>query len=564
RLLRSGEFAYEELRRWISHGAPFRVGPRETLTGLELKAGDAGFTVHAKFESNGQTSSRNVTKLALLKSSNEQVATVDELGRVEKVGPGEAWILARYGKFSARRSVRQRFAETTAESESTHPLDRVWLQRLRQLGLPPSPSANNEILVRRLYVDLMGRPPGPYELAKFRELPARRRVEETVDRLIKTPEFDRVFARHLGEFFEIPETGKDPRNGGDRNSRLRQMFQTAMRKRQSVSDVTRTVLTSATGQTAWKHFADPRDRAEYIGRTMLGMRIGCARCHNHPLDRWTNEEHMKFSAWFSDPRPAPGGGMMAGKFFLPGSGKPVTPALLPLGDSRPTQPMAPANTIAWFILDSDNDQFARNMANRVFSKLVGRSLVDLPDDHRITNPAVHESILTLLAERFRQDDTDVRSLVRFIVTSRLYAVGSEPTKPDQVSGDPEELYLARRSARPLTPSQFKNAVEFVLGVKIDRPAPPDSPLAQQLYIMNSGLIQTGLKTPGNQVDAIFDFQPDAGEQLNELYRLVLARDPRAQEQKAFLPLLQKTKDAYQTGRDLAFALLAGREFGSLR
>lgn len=564
RLLRPGEFAYEELRRWIARGAPFRVGPRETLTGIELQAGDAGFTVHATFEGRGSVSRRNVTKLALLKSSNDQVATVDEFGRVETVGPGEAWILARYGKFNARQPVRQPFGETTGNTQPTHPLDRVWLQRLRQLGLPPAPPAKNEVLVRRLYIDLTGRPPGPYELAKFRELPAGRRVRETADQLINTPEFDRVFARHIGEFFEIPQAGKDPRNGGERNSRLRKMFQTAMRKKQSVSEVTRTVLTSAVGQTAWKHFADPRDRAEYIGRTMLGMRIGCARCHNHPLDRWTNEEHMKFSAWFSDPRPAPGGGMMAGKFFLPGSGKPVNPALLPLGDPRPPRPMAPADTIAWFILDSDHDQFARNMANRIFGKLVGRSLVDLPDDHRVTNPAVHEPILNLLADRFRQDDTDVRSLVRFIVTSRLYAVGSEPMTPDQVSGDPEQLYLARRAARPLTPSQFKTAVEFVLGVEINRPPPPDSPLAQQLYIMNSGLIQTGLKTPGNQVDAIFDFQPDANEQLNELYRLILARDPQAKEREAFLPLLQTAKNPRQTGRDLAFALLAGREFGSLR
>lgn len=560
RILKAGEFEFEELQKWIARGAPFRQGPKEELVGVELRPTEARFVTYATFSVAGKTFTRDVTKLARLTSSNEQVATVDESGRVTKLGAGEAWILARYGMFSARQPVRQSFGKTFVQGTTQHPLDRVWLQRLRQLGLSPAPPAEKDTLARRIFVDLTGRPPGPFELAKFHERP----LEETVDRLIATSDFDRVFARHFGEFFEVPEPGKDPRNGGDRNSRLRQMFRTAMNQKQSVKEITRNILTNPTGQSAWKHFADPRDRAEYIGRTMLGMRIACARCHNHPLDRWNNADHLQFSAYFTDPRPGAGGSMMAGKFFLPGSGKAVQPALLPLAKTQPPRPFSPAKTLAWFILDSGNQEFERNMANRIFGKLFGKPLVDLPDDHRLTNPAVHEPILDLLTERFRKNGTDVRRLVRFIVTSQLYAAGSEPPNTDQVTGDPEHRYLARRAARPLTPAQFKTAVEFVLGVEINRPPPPDSPLAQQLYIMNSGLIQSGLKTPGNQVDAIFDFQPDANEQLNELYHLILSRGPRAAERRVFLPLLRKSENPQKTGRDLAFALLAGREFGSLR
>ena len=133
-----------------------------------------------------------------------------------------------------------------------------------------------------------------------------------------------------------------------------------------------------------------------------------------------------------------------------------------------------------------------------------------------------------------------------------------------MSGDPELLYMARREAKPLTTDQFKTAVEFVLGVSINHPKPPDSPLARQLYILNSGLIQIGLNTRGNQVSAVFDFQSDPKIQLDELYRLILSRDPRPKERQAFLPLFQKTNDPQRTGKDLAYALLASREFGSLR
>ena len=297
---------------------------------------------------------------------------------------------------------------------------------------------------------------------------------------------------------------------------------------------------------------------------MLGIRIGCARCHNHPLDRWTNSEHLAFAAFFSDPRPADGGGMMAGKLFRPDAGREVEPELLPLVESTPPAGLSREKEIAWFILEAGRRQFARNMANRIFGKLMGRPLVDLPDDHRLTNPARHEPILDLLTEAFLEMDTQLRPFVKFIVTSKLYALSSDPPRGGSVAGDPELEYLARRSARPLSATQFKRAVESVLGVEIDHTPPPESPLARQLYLLNSGLIQEGIGHPGNQVDAIFDFEPHAQAQLTALYRLILTRDPRPDEQAAFLPLLQDASAARASGRDLAFALMAGREFGTLR
>lgn len=564
RIFREHEFAYQELVQWIERGAQFSEGEMETLTGIEMHSSSDGFKVLGNFQIGSNVVQRDVTKLALLNSSNEQVATIDDLGQIKMTGRGEAWILARYGKFNTRSVVRNRFSNSKMSEAVEHPLDRAWHRHLNQLGLESAQPAPPEILARRIYFDLVGRPPSPYELTKYEQLPEETRVARTADRLIATSEFDRAFTRHLGEFFEIPEAGKDPRNAAQRNTRLRKMIQDSMTRKKSVAELTRMVLTDPIGQESWRHLPDPRDRAEYVARTMLGMRIGCARCHNHPLDRWTNAEHLQFSAYFSDPRPAPSGGMMAGKFFVPESGKIVPPQLLPMGNNVPPGELAPEDALAWFILDSGNKQFARNMVNRVLGILTGAPMVDLPDDHRITNPGVSEPILDLLTDRFEKDDADLRKLVRFIVTSRLYSVSSSPPSEENVSGDPQLRYLARREARPLTPTQYKNAVEFVLGLPIDRPALPDSPLAQQLYILNSGLIQEGLKSPNNHVDAILDFQPQPAEQLAELYRLILTREPRAEERDYFLPLLRREKENRGVAKDLAVALLASREFGSLR
>ncbi len=566
RVFKEDDPFYRTLRDWIAAGAPYEAGPREELGGIDLTIADGRARVVARFTSDAGTRTRDVTELSLLSSTAEDVAKPRDDGGIELAGPGEAWILARFGKFNARAPIVQPFAkvnpEKPGESELS-PLDAAWLSRMKELGLAPAVAARPHTLLRRLYFDLAGRPPSPFETRAFFDLPEATRVAATVDRLLASEEFNEVFGAHVARWFEVPEPGMDDRNGVGRNTELRRFFRTTVKNGLSLTEIAERVLTERGPDQAWRHLSDPRDRAEYFGRTMLGMSIACARCHNHPLDRWRREEHLQFSAYFADPRPAPGGGMMAGRFFLPGEGRPIEPALLPISAKRPPAGLSFEKETAWFALEGSGGQFARNFANRVFGVLVGKPLVASPDDHRLSNPAVHETVLDLLAKEFQAEGADLRQLVRTIAVSRVYALSSEPPDRGNLKGDPALAYLARREARPLAPAQFKRAVESVLGVEIDRPAPPESPLARQLYVMNSGLIQAGLEAPGNQVEAIFDFQPDPAEQLQELFRLILTRPPTEREAKALLPTL-KGDDARAAGRDLAFALLAGREFGSLR
>ncbi len=566
RLIREDDSLHKALVAWIENGAPYQQGATELLTDLSLKTNGDEVRVMATFNSQGKRRPEDITHLARLSSSNEQVATVDDSGTISMHSAGEAWIMARYGHLSARLAVQRSFNESIQQtvSSDSHPLDIAWKQRLTKLGLEPAKKAPMSTVARRLHFDLTGRPPSPFELNRFLNHSSTDRISDTADRLMMTKAFKTTFARHIGAIFEVPEASNDPRNSNQRNNRLRAFFLKSLEQDQPLDTITRNILLTSEASAAWKHLSDPRDRAEYVGRTMLGMRIGCARCHNHPLDRWTQQEHLQFSAFFSDPRPAPGGGMMEGRFFLPGSGAAITPVLLPLSDRQAPQKAAHNESIAWLVLEGGEDTFARNMANRLFGILSGRPLVDQPDDHRLTNPAVHEPVLELLSTHLKKHRYDLRSFVKFVVTSDLYAASSKPPSGGQVSGDPEETYFARRTAKALSSQQYKRAIEHVLGVSLPHAAPPDSPLARQLYVMNSGIIQEGLKAPGNQVDAIFDFQPNPKQQLIELYQLVLSRNPRQDEIRSFLPTLEKAQAPVEAGRQLAFALLASREFGSLR
>lgn len=566
RLLHPEDRLYQSFVQWIAAGAPYKAGLEERLSGVDIELADSKCSVVATFVSTQGSIQRDVTHLALLESSNEQVATIDESGWVQSKGAGETWLLARYGTYSSRVSFRTAYEERIANqpSKSNHSLDQVWLKRLQSLGLKPAAPADVFTLVRRLYFDLVGRPPDLGELAAFVSLPTDERVPRTALRLVRTDEFNRVFARSIAGFFEIPVEGKDPRNAKTRNNQLRQFFLDSVEAEESMADLAKKVLLEPEGKVTWQHFADPRDRAEYVGRTLLGMKIGCARCHNHPLDRWTNEEHLAFSAYFTDPRPGPKGTMMAGKFFLPGAGTAVEPKLLPVSLAVPPEELAREQEVSWLVLEGARDQFARNMANRLFELLMGRSLVTVANDHRLTNPAIHVPMLDLLADTFLDADFDIRAFVQFVVSSDLYAVGSRPPNPESVSGDPELRYVARRESKSLTSEQLKEAVEFVLGVAIQSDSPPDSPLARQLYLLNSGMLRTGLETAGNQVDAILLFETESRAQLQELFRLILSREPRAAELKAFLPILEASTNLDKDFKDLALALLASREFGSVR
>ena len=244
----------------------------------------------------------------------------------------------------------------------------------------------------------------------------------------------------------------------------------------------------------------------------------------------------------------------------------IAPALLPIGDDRiATTPPQPHRVVAEFLSQSAKPTVARNAANRLFGAMLGRALVEPPDDHRLTNPANNPAAMQALTEAFLEMNGDLPSFLKWIATSRWYAVDSAPPPGGNEDGDPEARYGARRVARPLTPGEWRDAVETALGVSLNLPTPPEAPLPRQLFTLNRGAIQRALQRPGNQVEALFLFESEPVRLVRGLYRLILSRDPREEELNAFLPLFDDpTLDPLQSGQDLAFALFASREFGSLR
>ena len=538
RLVRDGT-PHQMLRLWIAAGAPWQRGSSKTLQALAVAVRGERLVAQATFRAGDVDTVLDVSDVALFSSTDPTVAEVGEDGLLDVRAAGQAFLLARFGNLTASTRLVRPFAVVASEvvtRHTAHGLDRAWREHLHELGIAPALPVNALQLARRLHMDLVGRPPTPHELDAFAANPD---VAATAARLVARPEFAEVWGAHLARWFEAP---------------MAAAFVEGIRKGDSLTTMARRVALGTLG--VIESLGDSRDRAEYVGRALLGMRIGCARCHDHPLDRWRRSEHLAFSACFALRRPDGTGGTMAGVMFDNDGGEAVEPHFLSLAGTtaRPVAGDALREAVADFVVDRRHDAWARNACNRVFASLFGRGLVEPLDDHRLGNAPCAASMLQALVEQFHRGDGSLAALVSFIVTAAAYAA---PTASDE---GPAATHFAARASRALTPDAYVRAVDAVLG-RAPSTSLPTSPLARELALRNGPLLHEVLAAGHTTIDATFELGSTPQERLVELWRTVLSRPPRAAEVERFLPVATADLLAF---RDLAFALLTGREFGHRR
>ena len=478
--LATDDAGYGLIARWIASGAGFDAGT--AMTALELRPGEGGYRAIATISG----TPRDVTTLALWSSSDEAILMVDGAGRIERKQPGPALVTARLAGHEA------------------HTADTLPYGPGPLLGLRAAPRAPEPVLARRLYLDLAGRLPTRAEIEDFD-------LGRAAPGLIASPRFARVFAGHLAAWFEIPPE--------DAQSLVRL----------PLAELVARLLELR----SWlPRKEDPRDRAELYARSLLGLRIGCARCHDHPLDRWRQREHLAFSACFVSPRPAPGGGTRPGQFFDPESGAVITPRPLPLAGAAET------GSLLDLALTAGGEPMRRNFANRVLALLLGRAPVEPIDDHRPTNPARNPELLA----RITAAATSIQDLVTAIVTSPEYSLASEP-EPALDHGAARVQAFLRREAREMSPSLLVAALGSALGQEL-RLALPSEPLARELALREEAWLPAAI--------ARSDL---GGLDLADLFWRVLGRAPSAAERERL---------AGEAMGDVAFALLCSREFRSIR
>lgn len=589
---------YATLRRWIASGAPY--GSRDLqVKSISVVPGDWLFrnvdqSVHLLVTARlSDGSEQDVSAWALYTSNDESIAQVSKTGLVTTRGRGLTSIMVRYsGQVAAARVAVPLRDKQIAVPEFTpvNFIDEHIMAEWVRLHVPPSPLSDDAEFLRRVYLDITGRLPQAEEVRAFLASPATGTSRLLlVDALLSSDAFVDYWTHLFADLLLI-------HGQGDATVAYHAWLRDQIATHTPFDQMVRELL-SSTGDTRKVGPAnfmmlaqDPRDLSEHVGRMFLGTQIGCARCHAHPADRWTQEDYHRFAAFFA--RVTREGGVVRlasqGEVDDPKTAKPLSPR--PLG--APAISLDPGadrrRILADWLTSADNRLFSRTLVNRVWKQLLGRGLVEPVDDIRPTNPATHPALLNALAADFAGHRFDLRHLIRTIVSSRTYQLSSRSMESNQAD---LRLY-SHATLKPLPAAVFVDAVAQVTGVpdvfeglpsgtravQLVSPATPSSALdvlgrclrlrpcdgsagtagglAASLHLINGSTINT--KLVSGFVEALS--KRSVREVVDELYCRAFARPPDMAERAEWEAMLARSENRIEAVQDLLWTLLNAREF----
>jgi len=302
---------YKLLAAWIAAGCPGPQPDEKTLVGITLEPAEAvakkgdtvNFQVTARY-SDGSV--RDVTRWARFTSTDATVASVTEGGQAELIGQGAGAVTAWYSSQIAVARVVAPFghdikATVFAEAPRANLIDDSVLEQLAQLRLEPSPPCDDATFIRRAFLDTIGRLPTAEEVRDYLADNAPQKRQRLVDLLLARPEFVDYWTYRWSDVFLV--TGRKLRPAAV------QAYANWIRDRVAENtpwdEMVRRVVTatgSSTENGATNFFAvhqDPETMAENVSQAFLSLSINCAKCHNHPLEKWTNDQYYAFANLFA-------------------------------------------------------------------------------------------------------------------------------------------------------------------------------------------------------------------------------------------------------------------------
>jgi hypothetical protein len=292
------------------------------------------------------------------------------------------------------------------------------------------------VFLRRAYIDVIGRLPTPEQYVAFMTDTSSNKREKLVDELLSRKEFVELWVMKFAELLQIRST--DNQTVSYKAALL--YYNWLAEKLSANVPMNKIVqeLLGANGGTfknpAANYYQVTTEQlllAENTAQVFMGMRIQCAQCHNHPFDRWTQNEYYQFVAFFSqigrkqaeDPREVVVFNSGGGETAHPVTGQAMKPKFL--GGEEPDVAGKDRRVIlAEWLASPKNPYFAKNLANIVWAHFFGKGIIDPVDDVRISNPAVNPELLEALGAKFQEYNYDFKRLVRDICLSRTYQLST--------------------------------------------------------------------------------------------------------------------------------------------
>lgn len=482
--LEAGSDDYETIARWIADGAAAPADDDARLTRISvspenalLSPGDTStITVMGHYDDGTQ---RDVTRWAQFTATDEAVASVDSGGTSSVRGSGEGAVLVWFGSkvALARMTVPYPYdvpADVYDDAPRTNFIDELNLTQLKTLHLRPSPRCDDNTYLRRATIDTIGRLPTDAEREAFFADDVRERRSRLVDRLLAGEDYVDYWAYKWSDVLVINGTRLRP----IAVKSYYQWLHEAVRVNQPWDETVREILTAKgkSDQNGATNFyalnQSPEEMTESACQAFMGLSIGCAKCHNHPLEKWTNDQYYAMAnlfarvhakGWGGDGRNGDGVRTLyvssVGDLIQPKTGKPQPPAPLDADVLAMDDPSDRREALAAWMTDPDNPYFARSITNRIWANFFGRGLVEQVDDLRASNPASNEPLLAAAAQHLADAGFDLKELMRLILASETYQRSSLPLDENRE----EQKYLSRYYPRRMIAEVLLDSVDQTLG-----------------------------------------------------------------------------------------------------
>lgn len=608
---------YRVLSEWIAAGTPpprdddTRIQKVEMLpeTVLLEPGATQQLLVRATF-SDGHV--EDVTHWAKFSAANASVTLVDDDGKVKVIGNGEgaitAWYLSRVAVATVTAPLTNQVSPRLfSRAPHRNFIDELALEKLRSLNIPPSPPCTDAEFIRRAFLDTIGVLPEEEETRRFLADKSNGRRDRLIETLLGRPEYIDYWSYKWSDLLLV----------SDKKLRPPAVWAYYDWIRANVASNTpwdmfaRQILT-ATGDTLENGAAnfyilhdDPRTLSETASQAFLGMSIACAKCHNHPLEKWTNDQYYQMANLFARIRVKSGSRdgeniiftVNEGDLVQPLRGKPQPPAPLDAPPLRMDSPEDRRVALADWMVSRDNPYFSRAIVNRIWANFFGVGLVQSVDDLRATNPASNEKLLSAAGHYLADHRFDLKSLMRAILQSETYQRSSKPLPENQA----DTRFYSRYYPRRLMAEVLLDAISRVTGVstpfdrsdggkypagwrsmqlpdvsadsyflttfgrpernitcECERTADPS--MTQVLDISNGDTINKKLDASDCRITRWIDGKTAPEQIIEHAYLIAFSRFPTTQERAKLAKIIRASADRRSAVEDMFWALLSSKEF----
>jgi len=495
--------------------------------------------------------------------------------------------------------------------------------KLKAEGITPAPPADDAAILRRLTLDLNGRIPTLTEVDDYLKNSDTDKKTKLVDRLLASSAFSRHGAQTFYAFMQYSDG--QPRKGAKGN-RLYDYLLASFTENRGWDRIFKEIMLPDEKDAKNAGAADfLKTRVKDLNRltidassTFFGVNVSCAQCHDHPhVQQWTQDQFYGMKSFFA--RTTESGEYLGERDFgvvkyIPNKGtEKISPVLFltgkaidapgmkdPTGEEKkreqmrldlgkkPKAPPAPptfslrGKLVEVALAPDSRGFFARNIANRMVHRFLGRGLVMPLDQLHSENPASHPELLDWLARDTVEHGYDLKRLARGLVLTKTYARSSR-WESDKL---PDEKLFAVASVRALTPTQMATSLKIATAdpkslatdveKRIEATEQNASGLANlfaqpndrfqvgvaeaMLFANNEGLQKSLLDGPG-ALPASLAKEPDLTKRAELAIRTVLGRPARSEEVQTLASYMQRRLDRPDAAcQQVVWALLTSAEF----